>query len=153
MICYCFCDRWENTLRAAPQLQFLGENDYEYKKLSILNSTRWESVIQPRVLGSMSKEVIKCYSGALKRAKSAPWESKSSLHRKFGTHVTVHRLRPSVHTTDIPMFLLSHFLADYILGSWKQLEAISSSPTNGTILLLFSAKIVTKLTTKQAKFR
>ena len=124
-MCYCFCDQWENNLRAALQLQFLGENDYEYKTFSIINSTRRESVIQLRVLGSMSKQVIKCYSGALKRAKSAPWESKSSRHRKFGNHVTVHRLRPSVRTTDIPMFLLSHFLAT--LGAQENTDCTSMS--------------------------
>ena len=42
------------------------------------------------------------FSGALVRAKRAPWwVSKSTHPRKPGNHVTVHR--PSVRTTDIPM--------------------------------------------------
>ena len=40
-----------------------------------------------------------------KRARGAPWVSKSTHPRKFDNHVTVHR--PSVRTTGIPMFTLT----------------------------------------------
>ena len=54
-----------------------------------------------------------------KRACGAPWVSKSTHPRKFGNHVTVHRLqpaRPSVRTTGIPMFTLT--LSSQVLSSY-----------------------------------
>ena len=41
----------------------------------------------------------------------APWV-KSTHSTKFGTHATVHRLRPSIRTTGIPMFTLT--LSSYL---------------------------------------
>ena len=39
-----------------------------------------------------------------KRASEAPWVNNSTHPRKFGTHLTD---RPSVRTTEIPMFTLT----------------------------------------------